>query len=209
MSVAYATKDQMKVWKATTKPDKDYDARPSDNVMLTVKDTDDGSVAYLVASDGYQLIKRNLQPEADAKTEAPLKVAIPREAIEKAEKVMKSHDRAYFEANKIVVMEVTEDEDTLQDITRVIANIPYAEQLDLFRDFESVLEKAVNATDKPEKVCVIDARILRKLTDQLKSGDENVYLSIHFKGELDPVVMSAFEDMDYMELTAAIMPIKR
>jgi hypothetical protein len=207
MSVAYATKDQMKVWKSTTVPDKDYPERSSDRVMLTVKDTENGPVAYLVASDGNQLIKRNIQTDNEASSKAPLKSSIPREAVQKAEKIMKPKDRAYFEDNRIVVMEVTEDEDTGIESTRTIATIPYLEQMDLFAELESVLEKAANG-EKPEKVVIVDARVLKKVVEQLKAGDERVYLTIRLRGEDEPIIMTSFEGLDYMELTAAIMPIK-
>lgn len=64
---AYATKDQMRVWKSATKPDKDYPERHSDRVQFTVKaDPNGGYIAHLMAMDGYQIIKRNIQSEAGA-----------------------------------------------------------------------------------------------------------------------------------------------
>lgn len=209
MSVAYATKDQMKVWKANSTPDKDYPERATDRVTLHVRPDQEngGFIACLIATDGYQAIRRNIETDADAKE---IKTSIPREAVEKAEKAMRPKDRAYFDDNRITVMEVTEDEITGIESLRIIATMPYVEQLDMFIDLETSLQKAVNA-DLPERTCVIDAKVLKKVAEQLKHSDERVYLTVSFRGtpeDLQPVIMRAFEGMETMELTAAIMPIK-
>lgn len=206
----YATKDQMKVWKATTRPDKDYPERSTDRVTLEIrKDADAaGYIASLIATDGYQAIRRNLEYEAAAKE---LKTSVPREAIEKAEKVMKPGNRTYFYDNRLVVVEVLEDPDnTGIDTFRTIATLPYMEQLDMFIDLETALQKATKE-ELVVQTCIIDARILKKLTEQLKAGDETVYLTVSFRGtpeDLQPVIFKAFEGLDTMELTAAIMPIR-
>lgn len=209
MSVAYATKDQMKVWKATSTPDKDYPERASDRVTLHIKQDiqNGGFIACLIATDGYQAIRRNIETTADAKE---VRTSIPREAVEKAEKAMKPGNRAYFDDNKITVVEVTEDEATGIESLRTIATMPYVEQMDMFIDLETALQKSVSA-ELPEKTCIIDAKVLKKLVDQLKHGDERVYLTISFRGvqdDLQPVIMRSFEGMETVELTAAIMPIK-
>lgn len=120
---------------------------------------------------------------------------------------MKPGDRAYFEDNKIVVMAVDTDEDTGIESTRTLGTIPYIENMDLFADFETALEKAVKS-GLPEKVCVIDGAVLRKLVEQFKAGEERVYLTIHFTGYPDPVIFQAFEGREDIELTGAVMPIK-
>lgn len=209
MNTAYATKDQMKVWKATSTPDKDYPERATDRVTLHIEqDAENGELtASLIATDGYQAIRRNIETTADARV---VKTSIPREAVEKAEKAMKPGNRAYFDDNMITVVEVTEDETTGIESLRTIATMPYVEQMDMFIDLETALQQAVNA-ELPEKTCVVDAKVLKKLVDQLKYADERVYLTISFRGtqdDLQPVIMRSFEGMETMEITAAIMPIK-
>lgn len=207
MYVAFASKDQMKVWKSTSKPDKDFPARATESVMLEVKSAKDGKghIASLSASDGYQLMKRNIQIGDDAAAESPLKVAIPRDAMEKAEKAMKKNDRAFFSDSKITIFEVTFDEHE-EEQTRVTAIVPYSIQLDMFIDMESVIQKEANK-EHPEKVVKIDAKKLRQIADQLKSSDAITNVTIRFRGELDGMIITAFEGIEDEEITAVIMPL--
>jgi len=207
MSLAYANKDQMKVWKSTSKPDKDFPARSTENVMLEVKQAKDGKgyVAMLSASDGYQLMKRNIQIDDDAAAEAPLKQVIPRDAMEKAEKAMKKNDRAHFSNNKITIYEVTFDEHD-EEQARITAIVPYATQMDMFIDMESAIQKEANK-EHPEKVVKIDAKKLRQIADQLKNGDAITNVTIRFRGEKDGMIITAFEGIEDEEITAVIMPI--
>ncbi|MBI5117612.1 hypothetical protein HZA56_14135 [Candidatus Poribacteria bacterium] len=210
MSLAYATKDQMKVWKSTSKPDKDYPERATDRVQLHIKkdDVNGGFIAYLGATDAYQAIRRNIETDSDAEE---VKIAIPRETIEKAEKAMQPGNRAYFDDNVVTVVEVTEDDDTGIDSLRTIGKFPFVEQMDMFVDLETALQKMMS-DEREEKMCVIDAKVLKKLVEQLKAGDERVYLTVTFRGapqDLQAVVMTAFDGMETMQITAAIMPIKQ
>jgi hypothetical protein len=143
----------MKVWRATSTPDKDFPERATERVTLHVyPDKESGGfIACLIATDGYQAIRRNIETDADAKE---VRTSIPREAVEKAEKAMKPGNRAYFDDNKITVVEVNEDELTGIESLRTIATMPYVEQLDMFIDLETSLQKAVNA-DLPSLVSLM------------------------------------------------------
>jgi len=209
MQYASATKDQMKAWKSAAKPDKDYPERSTNRIMFkSRKDEKLGVyITTLVASDGYQLIKRNITSELDAKQH---KMAIPRGVMEAAEKTMKKGDRAYFSDGKITVRSVSIDETTEEEITVVRGVFPFVEQLDLFSDFETAMESFANK-ELPERICTLDAKILKQIVEQLRSGDARVFVKVHFRESpdgLQPVVMQAFEGIEEEELTAVIMPIR-
>lgn len=208
---AYASKHQLKVWASASRYDKDYPRRPTDNVMFEVKKTNAkdgikaGYIATVTATDGYQLMRRNVQTDNDA-TE-PIKISIPREAVEKAEKAMKLGDRCYFDDRRLEVVEVTRDKDTDEELEQTVAMIPFVEQLDLFIDLDSPIEAEANK-DVPEKVVTLDAKVLKKVVDQFKSGDALCYVTLHFKGEMDGVIIKAWEGIDDEELTAVVMPTR-
>lgn len=207
MSYATATKDQMKVWKSALRPEKDFPERSANRIMLEIKKDEaiGGYLSTLSATDGYQLIRRNIQSEPEAKA---VTIAIPFEAVEAAEKAMKKTDRAYFDDGKITIRAVMDVDDSDMELTAIRAVIPFIEQLDLFKDFGSVLEEATNNSMFPEKTVVIDAKVLKKIVDQLKSSDARVFVKFHIKGHLEPVVMQAFDGIEDEQITAAVMPIK-
>jgi len=205
MNLAYATKDQMKVWKSTSKPDKDYPERSTERVMFEIQSDER---CYIAATDGYQFVKRYIQSEEGASSEKQLKTSIPRSTMEKAEKVMKPRDRAYFSSGKISVYEVTTDEKTQEELEQLAGTFPYAEQLDMFIDFEPALSKATAHAPELAKVVTLDARVLKKVVEQMKSGDSIVHLNIRFAGEMDAVTITAFDGIEEEEIRAAVMPIK-
>ncbi len=212
MSLAYASKDQMKVWKSALKPEKDGHDVATTKVQFIInavdpKDKTKGYTAHLIATDGYQAMKRQIEVEADAGGEAPLKIGIPREAVEQAEKAMKKGDRAYFDDGKITVREITEEEATGFEDSRIKAIIPYTQQMDLLPDYEVAVEKAVNS-EQPGRVVTIDAGLLRKIADQMKSGDARVTVDLHLREGLDGFVLRSFEGIEGEEITAVIMPLK-
>ena len=208
MSYAYANKDQMKIYKSAAKPDKDFPERSTNRIMFECKkDTGLGVyISTLTATDGYQLVRRNLSSEAEAHEG---KMAIPYEAMEAAEKTMKRGDLAYFDDNKITVRQVIEQADG-SETTIIKAEIPFAEQIDLFGDFQSVLEKYANS-ELPERICTVNAKVLKKVVEQLKAGDASVFVKLHLRASdngLEPVMFSAFEGVEDEEITAVLMPIK-
>lgn len=208
MSYAYASKDQMKIYKSAAKPDKDFPERSTNRIMFDCKkDTGLGVyISRLTATDGYQLVRRNITSEAEAHEG---KMAIPYEAMEAAEKTMKRGDLAYFDDNKITVRQVIEASDG-SETTVIKAEIPFAEQIDLFADFESAVEKHANA-DLPERICTVNAKVLKKVVEQLKAGDASVFVKLHLRASdngLEPVMFSAFEGVEDEEITAVLMPIK-
>lgn len=208
MSYAYATKDQMKVYKSASKPDKDYPERPTNRVMFTCK-KDKGLGVYisrLTATDGYELVRKNITSEPEAHEG---KMAIPYEAMEAAEKTMKKTDLAYFEDNKIVIRQVIENEDGTET-TIVRANVPFSEQIDLFADFESPVEQAANS-ELQERIITLDAKVLKRVVEQLRHGDARVFVKVHLRASengLEPMIITAFEGIEDAEMTAVVMPIK-
>ena len=124
------------------------------------------------------------------------------------EKAMKKTDRAFFDDNKITIRETVESDG--EEFTVVRAVIPFVEQIDLFGDFQSVIEKQANS-ELEERVVTLDAKILKKIVEQLRSGDATVFVKVHLRPSangLEPVIFTAFEGIEDEELTAVVMPIK-
>ena len=203
MSYAYATKDQMKVWKSALKPEKDGDQPPATKVQFVVTKDDTGYRAHLIATDYHQCVKRAI--ELEDVTEV-MKTSIPREAVEQAEKAMKAGDRAHFEDGKIVVKEILEEDEMFSDLERTKAIIPYAEQMDLLPDLDTALANVAN-TGQPDAIVTINSTLLKRVAEQLKDGDNAIYVDLHLRAGQKGLVFKAFNDVEGKEITAVIMPI--
>jgi DNA polymerase III sliding clamp (beta) subunit (PCNA family) len=205
VSLAYANKEEMKVWKSAKKPVHDgASEHPITNVILQIEDhPQKGMCAYLTATDAYQIIKREITAEDSVE---PVEVRIPRSVVEQAEKAMAKGDRAYFEPNQIKIVEVLTDRDTLEETIQVKAMLPFAEQLELdFPDTKSFLESAIDPNE-PVKKITVNAAHLRRVLDQFKLGNNSVWLHIQTNGQDKPLKISAFEQTD-SGIFSAVMPI--
>ncbi len=207
---ASANKDQMKVWKSASKELKDGAPEPpTTKVMLHVRTAKTGMIATLTATSGYQLMRRNITVE-EGYTEdgSEIQIGVPAEALKSAEKLMpKKGGRAFFFDQKIEVHEILLDEDTMEENDRLIGTIPFLVQEELFKNWEGVLEREANE-ELPEKVLTFDASIFKPIVEQLKSGDARVFVTIRLRGEMEAMLLTAFEDIEDMAIKAAVMPVK-
>lgn len=205
MSKAIATKDQMKVWKSAAVQYKDEPERPTNRIMLTVDAPDGVEQAFLMASDGYELMRRNIQLDDETPFE-PSTSSIPRLTIEKAEKAMKQGDIAVFDDGMITIKQPIRDPNGDIMDYKTFAVLPYVEQLEMFSDFDTVVTTAMK---KPVAATVtLNARVLKTIVEQLRHDDSTVYVKMDVRGELDVVTFTAFEGDETMQITGAVMPIK-
>ena len=209
MNYAFATKDQMKVWKSAAALLKGDPERSVNQVMLHIRSAGSGFTAHLLATDGYQLMKRNINTEDLFEGTFPQEYssAIPRSTVEKAEKAMKQGDHAYFGENRITLKSPVYNERNELTDYKVFAELPYIEQLDMFKDFESALEKGVKSDVVSRKV-LLNAHYIKLIADQLRSDDSRVTVELSIHGGTDVVTFKAFPDDENLTITAGIMPIK-
>lgn len=206
MSKAYATKDQMKVWKSAAVLYKDDPIRSVNHVMLSVKEVKGVEQAYLIASDGYQIMKRNILVDDETPFETSSS-AIPRATVEKAEKAMKQGDLAYFDDGMITLKEPVRDHNGDIYDYKTFAVMPYTEQLDLFGEFDTTLHDAVKA-DAPERKVLLNAKLLKLIAEQLRSDDDMVFVEVTLRGQMDIITFQAFKGDETKEITGAVMPLK-
>lgn len=207
---AYANKDQMKVWKSASKPLNDgYPESPQTKIVLDVRTGEKGMLAMLTATDSYQMMQRNIcVGDGFNEGDQPVQIPIPYDAMAAAEKVMHPKDRAYFFDNKIIVMEITEDQDNGEEIERERASVPFIVQMELVqRDNWAKTLETIAANGLPEKVIMIDAKALKRVVDQLKSGDARVYVYFRMSGD-EKMMVTAFDDIEDESIRATIMGLK-
>ena len=210
MSFAYANKDQMKIWKSAMKPIKDgHPEPPTTKVMLHVRTGEKGMLATLTATNSYQLMQRHITvDDGYHEGDSEIQIPIPSDAIAMAEKMMpKKGGRAMFFDHKIEVHEVLLDEDSMDENDRIIGTVPFLVQEELFKNWDDLLSREAKA-DLPEKVVTIDATVLKPIVEQLKSGDARVFVTLRMRGEMEALLLTAFEEVEDEELRAVIMPIK-
>jgi len=208
MYYAYANKDQMKVWKSARKAENDgYPEPPTTKVMLRVKTKDTGMVATLTATDSYQMMQRNICVGDDYREGSDeVQIPIPGADVAIAEKTMKPGDRAYFADNSITVMHIEEDEHGEErELTK--ATIPFLVQEELFKNWDDLLQRE-EQDGTPAPVYLLDAKALKLVVDQFKSGNASVYIGIGVRQGDTRVILSAFDDIEDEAIKAVIMPIK-
>lgn len=210
MQYAYANKDQMMIFKSAAKPVNDgYPESPLTKVVLWVR-YNQGFVATLFATNSSQAMQRNVcitdEFASNGSKKTEVKVAVPMDAIKLAYGAMVRGDRAYFEDNKIVVKAVEEDPETQEDTERVKASIPFLVQAELFDRIDDILHTGLFDATAP-KLLTIDAKVLMRITEQLKSGDAHVYVNLYIPDDKSKVILTAFEEVEDEELRAIVMPI--
>lgn len=205
MIYAYASKDQMKVWKITDKPAKGESIASRHTVYFEVVEDEKQSMsAFLYASDGYTAIKRGVELESDAE---PMKLSIPRQAIESAEKTMVKGDRAYFESGRIVVYEVSINEWDEEELKQK-AVVPYVEQLELAApEWSGMFGHHLKDTLEPRTVKV-NVAVLEAALKQFKHNNHGVYMNLTVSGPEEPILLDAFADIECQEIFGIAMPIK-
>ncbi len=202
MSYASATKDQLRAWKIASSGD---DGRVIENVLLKVDKSKVDVQASLIATDGYFIIRRDIDGEPGAKT---CSVNIPRKALQVAERVMGKHDRAYFADNKITVRAGSAENPIVDLDSPVKMTIPFAEQTSMdFPDLKTFLERGVDSPF-PKKLIKVSPKLLRDLLDQFKSDGlvREVFLDIRGANEILLIRSSA--TIDGNDIIGGLMPMK-
>lgn len=200
-SYASATKEQLRAWKMASGGD---DGRVIENILLKVEKSKVDAQASLIATDGYSIIRREIDAEMGAKSH---QMNVPRKAMQAAEKSMGKNDRAYFEDGKIVVRagssEMLADFDSPVKII-----IPFAEQIAMkFPDAATLLERSVDSPF-PQKLIKVDPKLLRDLLDQFKSNGlvYEVYLDI--RGANEVLLIRSSATVDGNDIVGGLMPLK-
>lgn len=202
MSLAIATKENLKAWKSASRAD---DGRPLEYVLLSIIKKGMEYKASLVASDGYRIIEKYIDPDVHA---AAARVNIPRKVVQAAEKSMGKNDRAYIEHGKITIRAATPDIPVVDYDSPVKAIIPFIEQTSFdFPEVKTLLERAT-AQPFPEKVMVIDPKLLQEVLNQFKSSNgQNMYVELHMAGKNDVLLFKAHDPIDGNEITGGLTPI--
>lgn len=201
MSYASATKEQLRAWKAASGGD---EGRILENVQLKIEKSKVDVQASLIATDGYYLIRRDIDAEMGAKTH---QMNIPRKAMQAAEKSMGKNDRAYFEDGRITVRTGTPEMFAdLDSPVKII--IPFTEQTAMnFPDTKTLLERGADSPF-PQKTIKVDPKLLRELLDQFKSDGHVPEVSLDIRGANEVLLIRTSSTMDGNDIVGGIMPIK-
>lgn len=204
MIYAYASKDQMKLWKITDKPAKGESPSSRHTVYFQITEDDKrGMAAFLYASDGYTAIKRGVELEGGAEV---TRISIPRQAIESAEKTMVKGDRAYFEPGRIVVSEVSINEWDEEELKQK-AVVPYVEQLELAApEWDHLSKYSKEGTER--RSIKVNVSILEAALKQFRHYNHGVYMNLSIGGPEDPILLDAFADVECQEIFGIAMPLR-
>ena len=201
MSYASATKEQLRAWKVSSNRD---DGHVIENILLKVDKSKTNARASLIATDGYYMIRRDIDAEIGAKMH---QMNIPRKAMQAAERSMGKNDRAYFDDCKVTVRagssEILADSDSPVKII-----IPFAEQMEMkFPDAENLLKRGVDSPF-PSKVIKVNPKLLRELLDQFKSDGSVYEVSLDIRGANEILLIRSSATVDGNDIVGGIMPIK-
>lgn len=201
MSYASATKEQLRAWKVASGGD---EGRILENVQLKVEKSKVDAQASLIATDGYFIIRRDIDAEMGAKTHS---LNIPRKAMQAAEKSMGKNDRAYFEDGRITVRTGTPEMFAdLDSPVKII--IPFSEQTAMnFPDTKTLLERGVDSPF-PQKTIKVNPKILRDLLDQFKSDGPVYEVSLDIRGANEVLIIRSTATVDGNDIIGGIMPLK-
>lgn len=203
--LAIATKDALRVWKIAAK---DNNRSAINHVHLDIVGSKDGKRGYLVATDGYQLIKREIELWHHVD---PQKVNLPRDAVMNAEKVMTNEHRAHIYDDQIVIVKVIPDEATQSEDFQRVAVVPFVQQTSLnFPDYQELINKYADS-DLPERIVKLDSKLLRSIIDQFKDGSFTVWVEMRLKESdegTEPIILTANENLTNDSITAVVMPAK-
>ena len=201
MSYASATKEQLRAWRMASSGD---DGRILESVLLKGEKTKVDAVASLIATDGYTIIRRDIDAEIGAKTH---QMSVTRKALQAAEKSMGKNDRAYFEDGRITVRTGTPEMFAdLDSPVKII--IPFSEQTSMnFPDTKTLLERSVDSMF-PLKTIKVDPKKLRDLLDQFRSDGMVYEVQIDIRGANEILLIRSSATMDGNDIVGGIMPLK-
>lgn len=201
--LAYATKDQLSVFKLAVK---DREEGRGAFVQLDIDYTPGvAAKASLSATDGKKAIRRDIMP---AEGVEDYHANISRHAIQAAQKLMGKDCRAYFHTNKIRVARVGEDPKTYLETLETIADIPFTVQTELEFDVRNVLEHSVEDSEVAERRVCVPLKDLQAALNQFKHGNNAIWVHVTMRGNNEVLKISAFEQLDGEGIFAAVAPIQ-
>lgn len=202
--IAKITKQQIKVYQMAQKPG---EGRIIENVLLDITKDDSGVYcATLAATDGYKIIRREIDTGTAAKEG---RINIPHSAMKAADKVMSPSDVAFLYDNKVVIKyNPHQEEQIIEEDFPSKAEILFIEQTEMnFPETRQLVERKTDCMI-PEKVITINPDLLIKTLQQFKEGDHFVSVKLHIAGANDVLIIKADDTYDGNDITAGIMPIR-
>ena len=208
-SIVSLTKQQIAVYKMAQKPTPQN--KVLENVRLEVVEQEKGIYkATLIATDGYKLIRREVDAEPGAKA---CSMNIPQSVLVAADKVMKTDfDRAYVHDGKIVVRTNPYGEMVpIDESFPIKAEIPFQEQTELrFPETRPFVEQK-SSEAFPVKSVVVNPKLLIEALRQFKQSDGMMGgVVIHVGKHDEPILIKSSPDYawDGNEIVAGVAPIK-
>ena len=198
------TKQQIKVYQMTQRA---VEGRSIENVLLEItKDKSGVLCATLVATNGYKIIRREVDTGAAAKED---RINIPQYVMKAADKVMSPDDVAFLYNNKLVVKyNPFQESQIVEEDFPSKAEILFTEQAEMhFPETRQLVERKTDCMI-PEKVITIAPDLLIKTLQQFKEGSRFVNVKLHIAGANDVLIIKADSTFDGNDITAGIMPIR-
>lgn len=203
--IAKMTKQQIRVYQMAQKA---AEGRSIENILLEIaKDKSGILCATLVATNGYKIIRREVDTGAAAKED---RINIPQYVMKAADKVMSPDDIAFLYNNKLVVKynPYQEESQIIEEDFPSKAEILFTEQAEMhFPETRQLVERKTDCMI-PEKVITIDPNLLIKTLQQFKEGSRFVNVKLHIAGANDILIIKADSTFDGNDITAGIMPIR-
>lgn len=208
-SIVSLTKQQIAVYKMAQKPTPQN--KVLENVRLEVVEQEKGIYkATLIATDGYKLIRREVDTEPGVKA---CSMNIPQSVLVAADKVMKTDfDRAYVHNGKIIVRTNPYGEMVpIDESFPIKAEIPFQEQTELrFPETRPFVEQK-SSEAFPVKSVVVNPKLLIEALRQFKQSDGMMGgVTIHVGKHDEPILIKSSPDYtwDGNEIVAGVAPIK-
>lgn len=202
--IAKITKQQIKVYQMAQKA---AEGRSIENILLEITKDESGVLcATLVATNGYKIIRREIDTGTAAKED---RINIPQYVMKAADKVMSPDDVAFLYNNKLVVKynQLQESQIVEEDFPSK-AEILFTEQAEMhFPETRQLIERKTDCII-PDKVITIDPDLLIKTLQQFKEGSRFVNVKLHIAGVNDILIIKADSTFDGNDITAGIMPIR-
>jgi len=202
--IAKMTKQQIKVYQMAQKPN---EGRAIENILLEItKDKSGVLCATLVATNGYKIIRREVDTGTAAKED---RINVPQYVMKAADKVMSPDDVAFLYNNKLVVKyNPFQESHIIDEDFPSKAEILFTEQTEMrFPETRQLVERKTDCMI-PEKVITIDPNLLIKTLQQFKEGNRFVNVKLHIAGANDILIIKADSTFDGNDITAGIMPIR-
>ena len=202
--IAKITKQQIKVYQMAQKA---AEGRSIENILLEITKDESGVLcATLVATNGYKIIRREIDTGTAAKED---RINIPQYVMKAADKVMSPDDVAFLYNNKLVVKyNPLQESQIVEEDFPSKAEMLFTEQAEMhFPETRQLIERKTDCII-PDKVITIDPDLLIKTLQQFKEGSRFVNVKLHIAGVNDILIIKADSTFDGNDITAGIMPIR-